>query len=223
MPVIAIDGPSASGKGTVAAAVAASIGFHYLDSGALYRLVAKAALDRCLLLSDEPKIAKIAANLAVRFHGAAIVLDGEDVTDAIRIESISAGSSQVAALPSVRAALLARQRAFRTPPGLVADGRDMGSIVFPDAVLKVFLTASPETRAERRYKQLIGKGISDNIPRLLQELRDRDERDRNRASAPLIQLPDARLLDTTNLTVAEAIAQVLRWVEPVIPRPSMGA
>ncbi|MSQ21462.1 MAG: (d)CMP kinase [Betaproteobacteria bacterium] len=223
MPVIAIDGPSASGKGTVAAAVAAHLDFHYLDSGALYRLVAKAALDRGVLLNDEPKIAKIAVNLAVRFSGTSIYLDGEDVTDAIRTESISAGSSIVAAQPAVRAALLARQRAFRSLPGLVADGRDMESIVFPDAVLKVFLTASAETRAERRYKQLIGKGISDNIPRLLQELRDRDERDCNRASAPLIQLPDARLLDTTNLTVAEAIAQVLRWVEPVIPRPSMGA
>jgi cytidylate kinase len=217
VPVIAIDGPSASGKGTVAAAVAARIGFHYLDSGALYRLVAKAALDRGLMLSDEPTIANIAASLAVQFHGALITLDGKDVTDAIRTEAISAGSSQVAVLPAVRAALLARQRAFRTPPGLVADGRDMGSIVFPDAVLKIFLTASPETRAERRYKQLIAKGISDNIPRLLQELRGRDERDRNRASAPLVQLPDARLLDTTNLTVEEAIAEVLRWVKPVIP------
>jgi cytidylate kinase len=223
VPVIAIDGPSASGKGTVAAGVATHLGFHYLDSGALYRLVAKAALDRGMMLSDEPKITTIAANLAVRFQGAAIYLDGEDVTDAIRTEAISAGSSQVAAHPGVRAALLARQRAFRTPPGLVADGRDMGSVVFPDAALKIYLTASPETRADRRYKQLIGKGISDNIPRLLQELRDRDERDRNRASAPLVQLPDARLLDTTNLTVAEAIAQVLRWVELVIPRPSMGA
>ncbi len=213
VPVIAIDGPSASGKGTVAAGVAFDLGFHYLDSGALYRLVAKAALDQGVMLNDEPTIAGIARNLNVRFEGAVITLDGQDVADAIRTETISAGSSQVAALPAVRAALLARQRAFREAPGLVADGRDMGSVVFPDATLKVFLTAAAETRADRRYKQLIGKGISDSISRLLQELKERDERDRNRTVAPLIQLPDAHLLDTTELTVDEAIGLVLRWVE----------
>ena len=221
VPVIAIDGPSASGKGTVAAGVAFDLGFHYLDSGALYRLVAKAAMDRGVMLRDEPDIASIAANLDARFDGAVIFLDGQDVSDAIRLETISAGSSVVAALPAVRAALLERQRAFRTAPGLVADGRDMGSVVFPDATLKVYLTAAAETRAERRYKQLIGKGISDNIPRLLQELRDRDERDRNRPVAPLIQLPDAYLLDTTELTVDEAIASVLRWYEQAIARSSV--
>jgi cytidylate kinase len=221
VPVIAIDGPSASGKGTVAAGVAFELGFHYLDSGALYRLVAKAAMDRGVMLRDEPEIASIAANLDARFDGAVIFLDGQDASDAIRLEIISAGSSVVAALPAVRAALLERQRAFRTAPGLVADGRDMGSVVFPDATLKVYLTAAAETRAGRRYKQLIGKGISDNIPRLLQELRDRDERDRNRPVAPLIQLPDAHLLDTTELTVDEAIASVLRWYEQAITRSSV--
>ncbi|MFN0301854.1 MAG: (d)CMP kinase [Burkholderiales bacterium] len=220
VPVIAIDGPSASGKGTVAAGVAFDLGFHYLDSGALYRLVAKAALDRRVMLRDESTIASIAADLDARFDGATIFLDGQDVSDAIRLEIISAGSSVVAALPAVRAALLERQRAFRIAPGLVADGRDMGSVVFPDATLKVYLTAAAETRAERRHKQLIGKGISDNIPRLLQELRDRDERDRNRPVAPLIQLPDAHLLDTTDLTVDEAIASVLRWYEQAIAHSS---
>lgn len=220
VPVIAIDGPSASGKGTVAAGVAFDLGFHYLDSGALYRLVAKAAFDRGVMLRDEPAIATIAENLDARFDGAVVFLDGHDVSDAIRLEEISAGSSVVAAFPVVRAALLERQRAFRTAPGLVADGRDMGSVVFPDATLKVYLTAAAETRAERRYKQLIAKGISDNIPRLLQELRDRDERDRNRPVAPLVQLPDAHLLDTTDLTVDEAIASVLRWYEQAIARSS---
>lgn len=218
VPVIAIDGPSASGKGTVAAGVAFDLGFHYLDSGALYRLVAKAALDRGVMLRDESTIATIAANLNARFDGAVIFLDGQDVSDAIRLEEISAGSSVVAAFPAVRAALLERQRAFRTAPGLVADGRDMGSVVFPDATLKVYLTAAAETRAERRYKQLIAKGISDNIPRLLQELRDRDERDRNRPVAPLVQLPDAHLLDTTDLTIEESINWVSKWYEQAIAR-----
>ncbi len=216
IPVIAIDGPSASGKGTVAAGVAFDLGFHYLDSGALYRLVAKAAFDQGVMLHDEPRIALIARDLDVRFEGALITLNGRDVSDAIRAEPISAGSSQVAALPAVRATLLERQRAFREVPGLVADGRDMGSVVFPDATLKVFLTAAPETRACRRHKQLIGKGISDTIPRLLNELRERDERDRRRSVAPLLQLPDAHLLDTTDLTIDEAIATVLRWYEQAI-------
>jgi cytidylate kinase len=218
-PVIAIDGPSASGKGTVAAGVAAALGLHYLDSGALYRIVALAAQDRGLRVDDEAIVAPIVPALSIRFGVGRVVLDGRDVTDAIRTEPVSAGSSKVAAMPRVRAALLDRQRAFRQAPGLVADGRDMGSVVFPDAVLKVFLTARLETRAERRYKQLMDKGISDTLPGLLQELRERDERDSSRRVAPLVQLPDARLLDTTDMTVEAAIATVIGWYEG-IPKPA---
>jgi len=211
VPVIAIDGPSASGKGTVAAGVAFDLGFHYLDSGALYRLVALAATRRGIPLDDEDAVAAIAGALDARFIGGRIRLDGEDATDAIRTEAMSAGSSKVAVLPRVREALLARQRAFREAPGLVADGRDMGSVVFPDATLKVFLTADLQTRADRRHKQLIDKGNTDTILRLSQELRERDERDRTRSVAPLVQLPDAHLLDTTHLTVDESISMVIRW------------
>lgn len=211
VPVIAIDGPSASGKGTVAQAIAAALGFHFLDSGALYRLVALAALKDGVPMDDDAAVGAIAAKLDVAFEGGEILLRGERVTEAVRTERASALSSQVAALPSVRAGLLARQRAFRRPPGLVADGRDMGSVVFPDAALKVFLTASPEVRAERRHKQLMEKGISANIATLVAELRRRDERDTGRAVAPLRQQLDARLLDTSQLTVAQAVERVLEW------------
>ena len=211
VPVIAIDGPSASGKGTVAARVAAVLGWHYLDSGALYRLTALAARRAAVPWTDETAVAAIAAALDVEFGENSIVLAGEEVGDAIRHEDISVGASQVAALPAVRDALLFRQRAFRRGPGLVADGRDMGSVVFPDAQTKVFLTASVEVRAQRRYKQLIEKGITANILPLLQDLRERDERDSQRSVAPLRQNEDAKLLDTTDMTIQQAVDQVLAW------------
>ncbi len=210
-PVIAIDGPSASGKGTVAARVAAALGFAYLDSGALYRLTALAAQRAGVAWTDEAAVAAIAARLDVVFTESDIRLDGVPVGDAIRTEDMSSGASQVAALPAVREALLFRQRAFNTAPGLVGDGRDMGSVIFPRAPLKVFLTASAEARAERRYKQLIDKGFSANLADLLSDLRQRDERDSQRSVAPLRQEADARLLDTTHLTIEQAVKQVLDW------------
>jgi len=209
VPVIAIDGPSASGKGTVAMLVAQELGFNYLDSGALYRVLALAAQRHGVALNDEVGLAKLAGFMAVRFEGADIWLEGEKVGDEVRGEQCAAGASQVAALPAVRMALLARQRTFRRAPGLVTDGRDMGSVVFPDAALKVFLTASPEVRAERRYKQLMEKGMSANIATLLQEIRARDERDSRRSVAPLQQATDASLLDTTELDIDQAVQAVL--------------
>ncbi len=211
-PVIAIDGPSASGKGTVAARVAAALSFAYLDSGALYRLTALAAQQAGIAWDDEAGVAAIAARLDVEFSETDIRLNGQLVGDAIRTEEMSAGASLVASLPAVRKALLFRQRAFNTAPGLVGDGRDMGSVVFPQAALKVFLTASPEVRAERRYKQLIEKGLSANLPDLLLDLKQRDERDSQRSVAPLRQEPGAKLLDTTSLTIEQAVNQVLNWV-----------
>ena len=208
-PVIAIDGPSASGKGTVAHKVAAALGFHFLDSGALYRLVALAALERGADLADASQVVGVARSLDVRFEGERIQLDGREVTDAIRDEKVSAAASRVAALAPVRQALLERQRTFRRPPGLVADGRDMGSVVFPDAVLKIFLTANAEERARRRYKQLMEKGLSASMSALLQEIRDRDARDSGRAAAPLQKVADAVELDTTGMSVDEAVARVL--------------
>ncbi|HSD40278.1 MAG TPA: (d)CMP kinase [Burkholderiales bacterium] len=211
VPVIAIDGPSASGKGTVAQLVAAALGFHYLDSGALYRLVALAATTGGVGLDDEPALAALAAALDVRFAGGEVWLDGRRVTEEIRTEACSIASSRVAAVSGVRAALLDRQRAFRRPPGLVADGRDMGSVVFPDARLKVFLTAAVEARAARRYKQLNDKGIPANIDTLLLDLRERDARDAARAVAPLRPAPDAKPLDTTGMTAEQAAQAVLTW------------
>ena len=211
MPVIAIDGPSASGKGTVAQIVAKTLGFHYLDSGALYRLVALAAAREGSYAGDEREVAAVAARLPVRFEGEEVLLDNERVTDAIRTQECSIAASRVAALPAVRRALLDRQRSFRKPPGLVAEGRDMGSVVFVDAVLKVFLTASPEARAERRYKQLKEKGIAATLPGLLQDLRERDARDVSRSVAPLKQSPGARQLDTTEMSAAQAAARIVGW------------
>jgi CMP/dCMP kinase len=208
-PVIAIDGPSASGKGTVAQGVASALGFHYLNSGALYRTVAQAALASGTDLDNESRLSSIAMNLNAKFSGEQVELDGRDVTDAIRSEKVSAAASRVAALPKVRRALLDRQRAFRQRPGLVADGRDMGSVVFPDAVVKIYLTADPEERAARRYKQLMDKGMGANMAALLQEIRERDQRDISRAAAPLQKSTDAVLIDTTKRSAAEAVAQVL--------------
>lgn len=209
VPVIAIDGPSASGKGTVAMLVAKEFGFNYLDSGALYRVLALAARKHGVALDDEAALAELAGTMDVRFDGADIWLDGEQAGDEVRGEQCAAGASKVAALPAVRAALLDKQRAFRRAPGLVTDGRDMGSVVFPDAVLKVFLTASAEVRAERRYKQLMEKGMGANMPALLQEIRARDERDSQRSVAPLQQAADASLLDTTDLNIDQAVQEML--------------
>ena len=211
IPVIAIDGPSASGKGTIAERVAGALGFHYLDSGALYRLVALAASRSGVELEDETAVAGLAKHLDVRFSDGQISLNSQTVTDDIRSESCGMGASRVAALPGVRQALLQRQQAFRRAPGLVAEGRDMATVVFPDATLKVFLTASAEIRAERRYKQLKEKGIDANIRTLLRELRERDERDSARSVAPLQKAADARELDSTGLGIDEIVRQVLDW------------
>lgn len=209
IPVIAIDGPSASGKGTVAQRVAAKLGFHYLDSGALYRLVALSSIRSRLDLADEGALTDVAARLDVVFEDAEIRLENEDVTDAIRMEACSNAASRIAAYPRVRKALLARQRALRQLPGLVADGRDMGSVVFPDAVLKIFLTASAQARAQRRYKQLIEKGMDANISTLLQDIQERDARDSTRSVAPLQQGAGTNLLDTTLLDIGQAVDSVL--------------
>jgi len=209
IPVIAIDGPTASGKGTVAQKVASRLDFHYLDSGSLYRLTALAALRAGIDLEDEPAVAAIAATLAVRFAGDRVRLAGEDVTDDIRTEAASQNASKVAAFPLVRAALLQRQRDFRTEPGLVCDGRDMGSVVFPDATIKFFLTASVEARAERRTKQLKQKGMSAIMLDVVKELRIRDDRDMNRPIAPLKHYPDAYLIDTTEISADEAVEKIL--------------
>ena len=191
--------------------MAAALGYAYLDSGALYRLTALAAQRAGIDWADESGVAAIAAGLDVEFSESDICLNRQPVGDAIRTEEISAGASQVAALPAVRDALLFRQRAFNTLPGLVGDGRDMGSVVFPRAPLKIFLTASAEARAGRRYKQLIEKGFSANLAELLADLRQRDERDSQRSVAPLRQEADAKLLDTTHLTIEQAVNQVLAW------------
>jgi cytidylate kinase len=208
-PVIAIDGPSASGKGTVAQGVAGALGFHYLNSGALYRTVAMAALESGADLGDESTLSDIALNLRAEFHGDMVTLGGRDVTGVLLAEAVSIAASRIAALPGVRKTLLARQRAVRQPPGLVADGRDMGSVVFPDAVLKIFLTASLEARAARRYKQLMEKGMDATMAALLQDIRERDQRDTMRATAPLQKSANAVLIDTTDISAADAAAQVL--------------
>ena len=209
IPVIAIDGPTASGKGTVAQRVAESLGFHYLDSGSLYRLTALAALQQGIDLADASAVARVATNLKIAFQEGKTLLDGRDVGDVIRTETASQNASRVAALPEVRNALLLLQRAFRVNPGLVADGRDMGSVVFPDATLKVFLTASAETRAARRTKQLKEKGMSAIMLDVVKELRARDDRDMNRPVAPLKHYPDAYLIDTTGISAEAAVQKIL--------------
>ncbi len=216
--VIAIDGPSASGKGTVAQNVARALAFNFLDSGALYRLVALAALARASALDDAGAIAAIAQGLDVVFDAAEIRLEGRAVTDLIREERVSGVASQIAAMAPVRQALLERQRAFRRPPGLVADGRDMGSVVFPDAKLKIFLTAEPAERARRRYKQLMEKGLSASMSALLQEIYERDARDTERAIAPLQRCADAVEIDSTDVTVDEVVAAVLQLYDQRIPK-----
>ena len=210
-PVITIDGPTASGKGTVAHRVAGRLGFHYLDSGALYRLTALSALRSGTSLTDEHALSKLASGLHCSFSGDKIMLANENVTNAIRAEEVGNTASKIAALPTLRHALYALQLSFRKHPGLVADGRDMGSVIFPQASLKVFLTASPEARAERRYKQLIDKGFSANMEDLLKDLWERDARDTNRAIAPLKPAEGAHLLDTYAMTADQAVEQVLQW------------
>ncbi|RDU97062.1 (d)CMP kinase [Trinickia dinghuensis] len=210
-PVIAIDGPTASGKGTVAALVAAQLGFHLLDSGALYRLAALASVRYGVAPDDDQALAALVNDLHITFWEGCAELDGVDVSSEIRAEEVGNRASAIAVHQTVRAALVARQRAFRKEPGLVADGRDMGTVIFPDAVLKVFLTASVEARAARRHKQLIQKGFSANMDDLLRDLRERDERDSNRAAAPLKPAADAKLLDTSALSIDQAVDQVVNW------------
>jgi cytidylate kinase len=218
-PVIAIDGPGGAGKGTIARAVAGRLGWHLLDSGALYRLVGLAALDAGLDLGDEPRVAEAARGLDVAFAVDAdrVSLGGVDVTDRIRCEAAGRAASQVASLPAVRQALIGRQRGFRRPPGLVADGRDMGSVIFPDARLKVFLTASVEERAFRRHNQLKEKGIDVSLPALSEDMAERDRRDAERSVAPLRASPDARTLDTTGMNITTVVSIVLQWAAEAYP------
>ncbi|WP_066453893.1 (d)CMP kinase [Castellaniella caeni] len=209
IPVITIDGPTASGKGTIAQRVADHLGWHALDSGALYRLTALALQRAGGDGQDEALAARLARALDVRFQGERILMGGQDVAGLIRHEAVGNLASEVAALPAVRAALLERQRDFRQAPGLVADGRDMGSVVFPDADLKIFLDADVEIRAHRRHKQLSGKGISANLDDLLSDLRARDARDRGRAHAPLVAAAGAITIDSSRLGIDDVVQQVL--------------
>lgn len=211
IPIITIDGPVASGKGSVSAGVAKVLGFNVLDSGSLYRLTAYAALQQQKPLEDEEQIKQTAVNLKAVFKGGKILLEGEDVTDAIRQEEVGLAASKVAVHPKVRKALFKLQREYAQAPGLVADGRDMGSVVFPEAILKIFLTASAEARAKRRYNQLKEKGIHSNIADLVKDLKERDERDLKRSVAPLVPAPGAKILDSSDLTLEETINQVLEW------------
>jgi cytidylate kinase len=211
IPVITIDGPTASGKGTVAARVADRLGYHLLDSGALYRLTALSAMRAGVALDKEHAVAELAQALPASFAQGGIFLGGEEVGALIRAEEVGNNASKIAAFPSVRQALYALQLGFRKAPGLVADGRDMGTVIFPNARLKVFLTASVEARAERRYKQLIDKGFSANMDDLLADLQARDDRDTHRTVAPLVAAEGAYILDTSDMTVDEAVEQVLHW------------
>jgi CMP/dCMP kinase len=210
IPVIAIDGPSASGKGTVAQLVSESLGFHYLDSGSLYRLVALKAIRIRADLNNEEVLEDIAQNLDVTFTGRKIQLGVEEVADLIRQEIYGNGASKVAAHPKLREALLDRQRAFRKDPGLVTDGRDMCSVVFPDATLKIFLTAAPEIRAKRRYEQLMEKGEGVNLAKILEDIEARDKRDSIRSASPLNQNKDSSFIDTTLLNVTEVVNKILK-------------
>jgi CMP/dCMP kinase len=205
IPVIAIDGPSASGKGSVAELVAERLGFHYLDSGAIYRIVAFAAYKRSIAWSDADLLGAMAGTLNIEFRHGDIFLAGDRITEAVRSEEIGRGASEVAVHPPVRSALLALQQSFRKSPGLVADGRDMGSVVFPDAALKIFLTATAETRAQRRYLQIINRGQEADYLKILSDLEQRDFRDSQRSAAPLKQMPDAILLDTSSMNIEQAV------------------
>lgn len=218
IPVIAVDGPSGTGKGTLSQRLAETLGWHLLDSGALYRVLAYAALEARLDLADAARIGEVARTLPLEFRsgapseGVRVVLDGADVTSAIRTEAAGNAASRVAAIPEARRGLLARQRAFRQPPGLVADGRDMGTVVFPDARLKIFMTASPEERARRRYNQLKEKGTGVSLAALSKDIAERDERDRARSISPLVPAADAQLIDTSSMAIDAVYAQVVQWV-----------
>lgn len=223
IPLVTVDGPSGSGKGTISSILAKQLGCNILDSGALYRILALAAQIHVIPLDNEEALVTLAAHLDVQFISddtlkTRILLEGDDVSDAIRTEECGNQASRVAALPHVRVALLARQRAFLEPPGLVADGRDMGTVVFPDADIKIFLTASPEERAKRRYKQLIEKGISVNLATLSREIAERDERDSSRPVAPLKPAPGAVVLDTTGVTIDQVVAQIISLIDQGKPR-----
>lgn len=219
IPVIAVDGPSGVGKGTLCQALADKLGWHLLDSGAIYRVLALAALVHQVDIASQSSLVPLATHLDVHFSTqngkVRIILEGEDVTDEIRKETVGNTASKIAVFPEVREALLYRQRNFRVAPGLVADGRDMGTIVFPDAKLKIFLDAAPEARAERRMKQLQEKGFSGKFDHLLDEIKQRDERDRNRAVAPLVPADDAIVIDTTSMNIEDVLEKVLVYVKKV--------
>ena len=213
IPVITIDGPAGSGKGTIAALLAEKLGWQLLDSGAIYRVAAEAALAKAIALDDETALVAMINTIFMRFEGGKVWRDNEDVTLAIRTQPCADATSRISAIPAVRAVLLERQRAFRQMPGLVADGRDMGTVVFPDAPVKIFLTASAEVRAERRLKQLSQQGISANLATLIQEIAERDERDSNRAVAPLRPAEDALMIDSSNLTPDQVLEKILRHAQ----------
>jgi len=229
VPVVAVDGPGGSGKGSLCRRLSAALGFHLLDSGALYRLTALSALRRGIALDDAPALAATASDLAICFRVSdgdppvQALLEGQEVDRELRTEQCGEAASRVAAVPAVRQALLRRQRDFRRAPGLVADGRDMGTVVFPDALFKVFLTASPEARARRRHKQLIEKGISASLPALLGDIQERDQRDRQRSVAPLMPAADAVVLDTTAMSPDEVYARVVELArERLVPTNGEG-
>jgi cytidylate kinase len=215
IPIIAIDGPTASGKGTVAQRVAEQLGFHYLDSGALYRLVGLASHQAGIEFSEPLRLQELCLQMTIEFREGRIFLGKEDVTEAIRAEEMGKRASSAGVVPEVREALIQVQKSFLKPPGLVADGRDMGSVIFPQAQLKVFLTADAQIRAQRRYKQLIAKGISANIDTLTKDLVERDLRDTQRETAPLVQSEDAFLLDTSDQTIEEAVNRIIGWYQQV--------
>ncbi|MGL4545007.1 MAG: (d)CMP kinase [Plesiomonas sp.] len=221
-PVITVDGPSGAGKGTLCKALAEQLGWHLLDSGAIYRVLAMAALHHHIDIESEDALVPLAAHLDVQFKSVdghvCVILEGEDVSHDIRTETVGNIASRAAAFPRVREALLRRQRAFRTAPGLIADGRDMGTVVFPDAPVKIFLDASAEERAQRRMLQLQAKGFDVNFERLLVEIRERDHRDRNRAVAPLIAADDALLLDSTEMPIEQVIETAMEYVRKTLKR-----
>ena len=209
VPVVTIDGPGGAGKGTLAAAIAEARGWHLLDSGALYRIIAVVALRQGVLLRDAVSLAALCSELQIVFGAGSVTVNGDDLTDAIRTEDAGSAASVVAALPPVREAILTLQQAFRRAPGLVADGRDMGTVVFPDAPVKIFLDASAEARAERRYNQLKNKGLSVKFPVLLEQIQERDARDRERAVAPLRPAEDALIIDSSQMSIDAVVATVI--------------